>query len=1326
MSVTSKLTIGTTLLLVIAIIFTLGNAFNQQIITGRASSSNLPVYTDSLTSGWIAKNWYGGAAGLNLNNPSPVYAGTSSIAFTATAPWDEVDFFSPSPIDGTSYVALSFAAQPSIQGQLYTVRLFDQNGRPMGIEIPLVKYGGLPQPGVWKVYKIPLAEFLAPSMQIGGFGIADRDNSPLPALYIDQIAFLGVPPSPSPTCEPMPPQCQPGSPLGSNCPNPPAGGWCPLPSLSTTPAPTCVPPPACLSAIPACTPPIPPGGWCPLPTPTCFPRPICLDNATPCKVAEPPGGWCPAPSVTPILSCIPRPSCLDAVPKCPIAEPNQGWCPGPTQTTFVCNILCKIGYQCVPDQNNHPICVPKTTPTPPVQQPLSISPTRLSPVNCPQNGNGYFKCQPILSNNSSSLVAWQAKAIGPLQGVIISPTNGTLSGNNNIYVSILIPTAACASTPTGPIPSPETFAFSVVRQNLLQPQPAVAVFNCSPTSPKLQLSNSLLSPQNCILNQRTETYLCSTHLSTAIQTPYPYGAASFINQLVFWQETTSGALANTSVIPQSGSFTAGSGQNISISVPAKDCISSPSGPTPVGTFTFSDKNDPTNTANATFACGRPPACPTKGICLFGLGCSQGTFCSGWPYGVCKQLFCPAPTPTPTPIPSTAPISSTPSCMPMPPQCKPGSPLGINCPNPPAGGWCPSPSCIPFPPQCLNSYPKCLLPMPQGGWCPVPSVSPAPTCLPMPPQCKPGSGLGILCPGTPPGGWCPVQNSVTVKTNRTSYNPADTITVTIANNLSVPIFALDTKAGCSVLGLQMIVNGQWQNSTVAGCPLGRHAVAVQINPGQQLSATIKGNNGLFPYGTYRFTLSYSTAQVQVLNNTGLVTIYSNPFNVENGFCLPPPQCLNAVPKCLLPEPIGGWCQPKPTCMIQPQNWKEIHCSLNANSSQCPGGFTCSTKGVGGIGGGGMNASSGICMPIGNWCPNTTPSPTSMFVTPTLFCIGHGSCPTEPPTASPPISAPVNSGTPANPSVSPGNEVSGSPAPCSNATVAVTAVHKKKTKHKKHKNNHSNGLVSDLLKLIQQLLKLILHIENPPAPGPNPQPSPEPSAQPSQSPNPCNPTPSTQPIISQIIGPTLSPVVSNQPTTSSAPTATTVPSTAPSPSTATSQAPSVAPSNEVQPSSAPSTAPSPSTTPPTNNPLANLLNTLLNLIKQLEKLIGLLVPGGGNGGNPTPSPVLSAVPSTAPSPTVAPTATTAPSNTPVPTGTPTDTPTPLPSNTPIPSVSSVPSFIPNPSISQAIISQVPFPTTTPAPNNNSIIRRLILPLLNTFNDLLKLIIQLLGGK
>lgn len=127
-------------------------------------------------------------------------------------------------------------------------------------------------------------------------------------------------------------------------------------------------------------------------------------------------------------------------------------------------------------------------------------------------------------------------------------------------------------------------------------------------------------------------------------------------------------------------------------------------------------------------CRPTPTCTPRPICKPGMMCPDIMPRGGW---------CPITTPT---------------CTPRPPQCEPGSKLGIVCPAEPNGGWCPPiPSCIPRP-KCLDATPRCMISEPAQGWCPVTSPTPTPTCTPRPVTSCTG-GVNCKIPVPPPGGWC---------------------------------------------------------------------------------------------------------------------------------------------------------------------------------------------------------------------------------------------------------------------------------------------------------------------------------------------------------------------------------------------------------------------------------------------------------------------------------------------------------------------------------------------------------------------------------------------
>jgi len=126
--------------------------------------------------------------------------------------------------------------------------------------------------------------------------------------------------------------------------------------------------------------------------------------------------------------------------------------------------------------------------------------------------------------------------------------------------------------------------------------------------------------------------------------------------------------------------------------------------------------------------------------------------------------------------------------------------------------------------------------------------------------------------------------VSIRTDHSKYMPTDNIQVSVINNLQTSIFAYDTRASCTILDLQMQVNGAWQATNVARCSLGRHAMRVEIPAGKTYSATIQaGSPGIsqasFPVGDYQLVLSYSTSATS-LPQQNTTTIYSATFSVAS--------------------------------------------------------------------------------------------------------------------------------------------------------------------------------------------------------------------------------------------------------------------------------------------------------------------------------------------------------------------------------------------------------------------------------------------------------------
>lgn len=122
--------------------------------------------------------------------------------------------------------------------------------------------------------------------------------------------------------------------------------------------------------------------------------------------------------------------------------------------------------------------------------------------------------------------------------------------------------------------------------------------------------------------------------------------------------------------------------------------------------------------------------------------------------------------------------------------------------------------------------------------------------------------------------------LTLGTNHSQYAGSETINVTVTNHSNAAVYALDTRASCSALTLQVQVNSQWQDSSAAPCAMKRVAMPVKINAGATYSTTIRAgfsdkSAAAFPAGTYRLVLNYYATPDDRINGT---TVYSAEFTV----------------------------------------------------------------------------------------------------------------------------------------------------------------------------------------------------------------------------------------------------------------------------------------------------------------------------------------------------------------------------------------------------------------------------------------------------------------
>ncbi len=146
---------------------------------------------DSLNSNWKNNLIFGPS--VKLTNTNPVFAGTLSLSFNQTGQWEYFELVPKTPpFDISTYKYLTFYAQATIPGQIYTVQLLAVDGTPIGASQQLDIYGGAPLPDRWNAYNFPLADFNAGTTQIGGFRFKGVGGYQ-PAIYLDEIAFTSAP-----------------------------------------------------------------------------------------------------------------------------------------------------------------------------------------------------------------------------------------------------------------------------------------------------------------------------------------------------------------------------------------------------------------------------------------------------------------------------------------------------------------------------------------------------------------------------------------------------------------------------------------------------------------------------------------------------------------------------------------------------------------------------------------------------------------------------------------------------------------------------------------------------------------------------------------------------------------------------------------------------------------------------------------------------------------------------------------------------------------------------------------------------------------------------
>lgn len=166
----------------------------KKLIARIKSEPPLVVFDDALARGW--KNWSWGSA-VVLDHAAAAHSGRRAISVTVQSGWGGLYLRSDAAIEGSKYVALSFAARATRKGQRACVYLANEEGKPAGRDLPFSELGGEPPADAWRRYVVPFERFGAAAANVYGIVIMDLTGEAQPPMLLDDIALLPTLPPPA-------------------------------------------------------------------------------------------------------------------------------------------------------------------------------------------------------------------------------------------------------------------------------------------------------------------------------------------------------------------------------------------------------------------------------------------------------------------------------------------------------------------------------------------------------------------------------------------------------------------------------------------------------------------------------------------------------------------------------------------------------------------------------------------------------------------------------------------------------------------------------------------------------------------------------------------------------------------------------------------------------------------------------------------------------------------------------------------------------------------------------------------------------------------------
>lgn len=152
------------------------------------ATADLPVYTDSLSSGWQNWSW---STTVDFANASPVHGASGrSIATTFTGAWAGFFLRAPAIMNASDLITLRFSIHGgAVGGQSIYLVAFDAANNPgTGLNIT-------PSAGSWSTIEVPITAFGIST--VSGLVWQEGRGAAEPTFYLDDIVLV-TPPPPDP------------------------------------------------------------------------------------------------------------------------------------------------------------------------------------------------------------------------------------------------------------------------------------------------------------------------------------------------------------------------------------------------------------------------------------------------------------------------------------------------------------------------------------------------------------------------------------------------------------------------------------------------------------------------------------------------------------------------------------------------------------------------------------------------------------------------------------------------------------------------------------------------------------------------------------------------------------------------------------------------------------------------------------------------------------------------------------------------------------------------------------------------------------------------